>query len=123
MEALSATDFGQVLDGDAHRELHVMLSVIIPQIEQEYSRGLLENNQLHLSSLMSVLKRFLDHPDVGERLADLKKQDGTLQFMFVDEFQDTDDTQIEILLTLAKVLNYRLFVVGDIIRVSQTAVL
>lgn len=114
MEALSATDFGQVLDGDAHRELHVMLSVIIPQIEQEYSRGLLENNQLHLSSLMSVLKRFLDHPDVGERLADLKKQDGTLQFMFVDEFQDTDDTQIEILLTLAKVLNYRLFVVGDI---------
>ena len=34
--------------------------------------------------------------------------------MFVDEFQDTDDAQIEVLLELARVLNFRLFVVGDI---------
>ncbi len=34
--------------------------------------------------------------------------------MFVDEFQDTDDSQIESLLRIAQVLDYNLFLVGDI---------
>lgn len=41
-------------------------------------------------------------------------QTGRPQFMFVDEFQDTDDTQIDALTKLAKMLQYRLFVVGDV---------
>ncbi len=41
-------------------------------------------------------------------------QTGRPQFMFVDEFQDTDDVQIEALTTIAKLLQYKLFVVGDV---------
>ena len=41
-------------------------------------------------------------------------QTGTPQFMFVDEFQDTDDVQIDALKRIAELLQYKLFVVGDI---------
>ena len=41
-------------------------------------------------------------------------QTGRPQFMFVDEFQDTDDIQIDALMEIAKLLQYRLFVVGDV---------
>ena len=34
--------------------------------------------------------------------------------MFVDEFQDTDDVQIDAISQIAKLLQYKLFVVGDV---------
>ena len=34
--------------------------------------------------------------------------------MFIDEFQDTDDVQIEALLQICDLLDYKMFVVGDI---------
>ena len=41
-------------------------------------------------------------------------QTGRPQYMFVDEFQDTDDVQIEAISQIAKLLQYKLFVVGDV---------
>lgn len=114
ISALQAADFGALAPGDTHRELHELLAAVIPEVEQEYCEELLENNRLHLSSMMSVLNRFVTAPESRDRIRELKKDAGALQFLFVDEFQDTDDTQIESLLALARLLDYRLFVVGDI---------
>lgn len=87
---------------------------MIPAVEREYFEELLENNKIHLSSMMSVLNRFINSPDGASRLRELKKDKHAQQFMFVDEFQDTDDSQIESLLRIAQVLDYKLFLVGDI---------
>lgn len=61
-----------------------------------------------------VLKNKGRRHDTLELFRELKKDKNAQQFMFVDEFQDTDDSQIESLLRIAQVLDYNLFLVGDI---------
>lgn len=112
--AIEPQDFGSLLEGDTHGELHELLASVIPAVEREYFEELLENNKIHLSSMMSVLNRFINDPDSESRIRELKKDKNAQQFMFADEFQDTDDSQIESLLRIAQVLDYKLFLVGDI---------
>ncbi|MEM5644026.1 UvrD-helicase domain-containing protein [Bacillus toyonensis] len=45
---------------------------------------------------------------------DTLKQLQTDKYLFVDEFQDSDNTQIELVASLQNQLKYHLFVVGDI---------
>lgn len=94
------------------KELHMLLAAVIPEVEKEYNRQLREENKVHLSSIMSVLKKCLSKEENSRRLK--RMQAGRPQFMFIDEFQDTDDNQIEALRTIAELLEYKLFVVGDI---------
>ena len=114
ISTIEPQDFGTLLDDDSHGELHELLASVIPAVEREYFEELLENNKIHLSSMMSVLNRFINSPDGASRLREFKKDKHAQQFMFVDEFQDTDDSQIESLLRIAQVLDYKLFLVGDI---------
>ena len=111
---VEASNFGSLIADNTHRELHELLSTVIPAVEREYFQELVENNRLHLSSMMSILNRFINAPESKSRIRELKRDKGALQFMFVDEFQDTDDSQIESLMTLAQLLDYRMFLVGDI---------
>lgn len=112
--AIEPQDFGTLLNDESHGELHELFASVIPAVEQEYFEELLENNKIHLSSMMSVLNRFINNPDSESRLRELKKDKHAPQFMFVDEFQDTDDSQIESLLRIAQILDYKLLLVGDI---------
>ena len=112
--SIEASDFGSIDPDAPHKELHELFATVIPAVEREYFSDLLEDNRIHLSSMMSTLNRFISDPKSKNRIRELKKDKNALQFMFVDEFQDTDDTQIESLLTLAQLLDYRLFLVGDI---------
>ena len=107
-------DFGALLPDEEHRALHTLFATVIPEVEKQYCEDLLKNNRLHLSSMMSTLNRLVTDPDNAQRIRELKKEKDALQFMFVDEFQDTDDIQIDSLMTLARLQDYRLFVVGDI---------
>lgn len=114
VEMIEPQDFGTLLDNEAHSELHELLASVIPAVEREYLEELLENNKIHLSSMMAILNRFINNPASESRIKELKADKGAQQFMFVDEFQDTDDSQIESLLRIAQVLDYNLFLVGDI---------
>lgn len=114
IEAIEPQDFGTLLNGDTHSQLHELLASVIPAVEQEYLGELLEDNRIHLSAMMSILNRFIHAPDSESRIRELKKDKHAQQFMFVDEFQDTDDSQIESLLRIAQLLDFRLFLVGDI---------
>ncbi len=111
---IEASDFGNLAPDESHTELHELLAAVIPEVEREYYGELLENNRIHLNSMMSVLSGFVSAPESESRIRDLKRDKGVLQFMFVDEFQDTDDVQIETILKLAQLLDYKLFLVGDI---------
>lgn len=112
--SITPQNFGSILPDDSRHELHQLLADIIPAVEIEYANELLDNNQIHLGSMMSLLNRFICNSESKTRICELKKEKNVHQFMFVDEFQDTDDTQIEILMTLANLLDYKLFLVGDI---------
>lgn len=112
--AIEPQDFGTLLNDESHRELHELLATVIPAVEREYFEELLEDNKIHLSSMMSILNRFINDSDSESRIRELKKDKHAQQFMFVDEFQDTDDSQIESLLRIAQVLDYKLFLVGDV---------
>lgn len=114
IDAIRPEDFGTLPDDASHGELHRLLAHVIPAVERAYFEELLESNRIHLGSMMSVLNRFISDPANEDRLRELKKDKNAQQFLFVDEFQDTDDSQIESLLRIAGVLDYRLFLVGDI---------
>ena len=75
----------------------------------EYMRN---ENKIHLNNMMSMLHLCLENKKNKERL--LKMQSGRPQYMFVDEFQDTDDMQIDAIRKISDLLQYRLFVVGDV---------
>ena len=109
---ISANSFGCINGDSSNQELHELLANIIPAVEKEYAKELLEENRIHLSTMMSALNRFVSAPESKKRIQELRN--GNMQFMFVDEFQDTDDTQIATLLSIADLLDYKLFVVGDI---------
>ena len=93
-------------------ELHELITAVVPQIEKTADSYYVKENQLHLSNMMSLLKACIDDEKNVKRL--LKMQTGRPQFMFVDEFQDTDDNQINALTKVAELLQYKLFVVGDV---------
>lgn len=114
IQDIESQDFGTLLNDESHGELHELLASVIPSVEREYFEELLENNKIHLSSMMSILNRFISKPESESRIRELKTDKNAQQFMFVDEFQDTDDSQIESLLRIAQLLDYNLFLVGDI---------
>lgn len=93
-------------------ELHELLINVIPKVEAEFDTLLRKDNRLHLNNMMSMLEACIQNEENIQRLR--KMQTGRPQFMFVDEFQDTDDVQIDALTKIAELLQYKLFVVGDV---------
>ena len=109
---LNVESFGTIPENSPFYAFHELLSHIIPMVEREYENELLEDGKIHLGSLMSYLYRAVHSPSGLSKLREMRKD--SCQFLFVDEFQDTDDVQIDILLKIASALNCRMFLVGDI---------
>lgn len=124
IESLAKTDFGELLVGkDEKQGLHDLLSTLIPKIEKRYKEELLEADYLQLSNLMSTLediinktKDEIENNNINDtKVIRLKEYiSDTPQFMFIDEFQDTDDVQIKVLQNIADILEFKLFIVGDV---------
>ena len=68
----------------------------------------LSNNKVQLANLMIYLERILDELEVDDTLSH------PIKYLFVDEFQDTDDLQINMIKRFQKIFKFNLFVVGDI---------
>ena len=108
---LKMESFG-VSVSDGGEELHELISSVVPMIEKQADDYFRSENRLHLNNMMSMLDQCIRNEENVQRL--LRMQTGRPQFMFVDEFQDTDDVQIEALTGIVKLLQYKLFVVGDV---------
>lgn len=85
----------------------VIMKVIIPA-EVEYQDNLFSRNKIDLKESMILLNHAVN--------GSFKKQcDLKYKYLFVDEFQDTDDVQIDSFLKFQSILNnLKLFVVGDL---------
>ncbi len=109
---LKAENFGEMVSGGVNGEFHSLIQDIIPQVEIEQEAYLKKQNKLHLNNMMSALQLCIGNSNNIDRL--IKMQTGRPQYMFVDEFQDTDDVQIDAISQIAQLLQYKLFVVGDV---------
>lgn len=98
--------WGTTIDANS-TVLQEMLKYIFSKCEMRLEVFKKTENAITTGDLIRKLKLFT-HDD--EKMRQLPKD----RYMFVDEFQDSDAVQIELLASLQKYLQYRLFVVGDI---------
>lgn len=83
-------------------------NVIIPA-ERDYNNAMLYENKIDLSSVIVTLNDILKK--YNEQLFSLN-----YRYIFIDEFQDTDDVQIELFKTIQKKIGNQctFFIVGDL---------
>lgn len=111
-KSIDLTDIGLEQFGhcDDNKALHDLIISVVHEAETEYAKELKDNNCVYLGRLMPILTQLIT-------LSPERLQEGLLpaaRYMFIDEFQDTDDVQIGLLQKLAAALGENLFVVGDI---------
>ncbi|WP_026508370.1 UvrD-helicase domain-containing protein [Butyrivibrio sp. MC2013] len=98
--------------GDSNSEpviagLQKVIQAVLHDFEERYRQLKLDENTISINDLFFDFGHYL----LDERL----KCDGLdMKYLFVDEFQDTDSTQIRTFARLVKNVGAKLFVVGDV---------
>lgn len=87
--------------------LNDILEKVVIETEQEYSAFLMENNSVALSEYMIHLSKCIDDDSFNTNLYAFK-------YIFIDEFQDTDDAQISAFIAMQKKIGFNFFIVGDL---------
>lgn len=108
LDRIRRQDMGVTIENSIPYFNDMIEQVIIPS-EHEYFVRLHEVNNLDLKKSLILLKQVLEQKT--NKFRNLR-----LRYLFIDEFQDTDDIQIEVFQMLQKAINERccLFVVGDL---------
>lgn len=96
--------------GDPPTEIPYLTKIIeqvVVETEKEYSKLLIDNNAVALSEYMIHLSKCIDNDAFNTNLYEFK-------YVFIDEFQDTDDAQIASFIAMQKKLGFSFFIVGDL---------
>lgn len=100
-ESIKSLDYGRDQKG-----LSEFTSYVINQVKSELSRIKKEEHTLEISDLISQLG---DLSSIGENVLKLE-----IKYLFVDEFQDTDESQVTFVVWLVQKYRSFLFAVGDV---------
>ena len=99
---------GYIFDSCSHEpDIMELIKVVATDVQKSMLENNINDSEVHLSNLMVYLDVL-----VGE----LEKQEiikEKVDFVFVDEFQDTDDIQIKLLQRFYEIFQFKFFVVGD----------
>lgn len=108
LDRIARKDMGSTVENSIPYFNDIIEQVVIPS-ENEYFSRLHEVNNLDLRESLILLNQVLEQKT--NKFRNLK-----LRYLFIDEFQDTDDIQIEVLQMLQKAINAHccFFVVGDL---------
>ena len=87
--------------------LNKIIKQVVVETEKEYSKLLIDNNAAALSEYMIHLSKCIDNEAFNTNLYEFK-------YVFIDEFQDTDDAQIASFIAMQKKLGFSFFIVGDL---------
>lgn len=105
IKTLTANSFGDDIEGIPYtREL---IEDVLIKSEKEYSEKLIENNCIRLNEYMIYLKKIVTSASFNSNFFGFK-------YLFVDEFQDTDEAQISAFLDMQRKLSFCFFIVGDL---------
>lgn len=86
-----------------------LIGEVVKKAEEEFEQWSIENNTIALSDLVKKV-----HTLVNDGTFFKLEDRPQIDTVFIDEFQDTDDVQIELISKFKQILNFDLFVVGDI---------
>lgn len=102
-----ATDdvFGEPIEDMPY--MKEIIQEVIVQTEKTYSEYLYDNNSVSLVEYMIYLNKCVGDESFNKNLYQYK-------YIFIDEFQDVDDSQIAAFLEMQKKLNFNFFIVGDL---------
>ena len=87
--------------------LNKIYEKVVVETEKEYSKFLIENNSVALSEYMIYLSKCISNEAFNANLFEFK-------YIFIDEFQDTDDAQISAFIAMQEKLGFNFFIVGDL---------
>lgn len=87
--------------------LNKIYEKVVIETEKEYSKFLIENNSVALSEYMIYLSKCIANDAFNTNLFEYK-------YIFIDEFQDTDDAQISAFIAMQEKLGFNFFIVGDL---------
>ncbi|WP_434797377.1 UvrD-helicase domain-containing protein [Terrisporobacter vanillatitrophus] len=108
-DEIQVLDWGDEIDDDS-KTIHDILKNIFVSLEQRMIELKKKNNAVSLSDIT----REIDHIINDEKSKFLSGKIDNIKYLFVDEFQDTDNSQINLIKWLYENLDLKLFVVGDI---------
>jgi ATP-dependent exoDNAse (exonuclease V) beta subunit len=111
IDEISSLKWGKATD--EHSFYNNMMKTIFPKVEEEFQRFKQENNAVSLNDLTRQVDLALRKQKNGEGNP-FEKLPSLFRYIFVDEFQDSDDVQIRLIAQIQKALNAFIFVVGDI---------
>ena len=96
--------------GEPIKELPYVNEIIedvIIKTEKDYSKYLYENNSVNQTEYMIYLNKCINDDSFNKNLYQYK-------YVFIDEFQDVDDSQISAFLEMQEKLDFKFFIVGDL---------
>ena len=103
-------DFGEINDDVGYKnEIANMILNIAKESEFLIKENSNKNNNIRLNDLIIKLKEL-----INEHKEELEKEVSYLKYLFIDEYQDTDDVQIELMKNFQDILGFNFLVVGDI---------
>lgn len=105
--------------GDAStgsESIHGIMKKIFNDLEREFSEIKKKENAVSLKDITRELDDLIKNTNIKESInkSQFKEKLNTIKYLFIDEFQDTDNTQIKLVKWIYENLDSNIFVVGDI---------
>lgn len=97
-----------ILDDGKHKELNKLLKTVLIDAEIGTRNDLKRNNSMKLADIIISLREILIQLRENQEVDNIGPK-----YLFIDEFQDTDNMQIDLIKEFMEVFDFKLFVVGD----------
>lgn len=103
---MSSMNWGKPADENSE-SFHNLISSVVEDLDDDYFEIKRKNDAISVNDIMRDLQEVL--------LSDtLPQPDLSMKYLFIDEFQDSDLSQIKVAALLVKIMGAKLFVVGDV---------
>ncbi len=99
-------DWGEPVDEDS-QNFHRIIKELVQRLDDKYFDLKRQEEAISINDIMRDLQEILMNGDLPET-------DLSMKYLFIDEFQDSDLSQIKVACLLSKIMGAVLFVVGDI---------
>lgn len=106
-DEIQEIEWGNASD-DKAKLIQQSLMKIFYQVDEEYNKIKYINNAISMKDIIHELSRVINKPELKDYISK------NYNYMFCDEFQDSDNVQIQTIAILNRVYEGNLFVVGDI---------